>query len=338
MQITTVLCVDDEPNVLASLKRMLRNPQMAVISAQSGAEALEILERLPIDLVISDMRMPVMDGAALLEQIYLRWPHVVRVLLTGQADVESTVAAVNRGRVFRYLHKPWDDEDLRMTVRQGLDMRRLEDERSRLEALTAAQNRSLQQLNAELEDRVRARTAELSAANLRLQRGHLKTIKAFVDLIELRSGALSGHGKRVAELARSLARHRGLPENEVLDIFKAGLLHDIALVGADDDTLHLGDSHHALHASRGAQSLRGLDDMDAVADLVEAHHDRFDGRPVPLGARILAVANALDELERSDGPHGHSRADAIAQLRLEAGTRFDPQVVSDLEALLAAAP
>ena len=128
----TVLCVDDEPNILAALKRMLRADGLCVLTAAGGAQALSMLEQMPVDLVISDMRMPGMDGAQFLEQVHLRWPHVVRVMLTGHADISATISAINRGRIFRYVHKPWDEHDLMLTVRQGLEMHRLEAERQRL--------------------------------------------------------------------------------------------------------------------------------------------------------------------------------------------------------------
>jgi response regulator RpfG family c-di-GMP phosphodiesterase len=141
----------------------------------------------------------------------------------------------------------------------------------------------------------------------------------------------------------------GLPESEVLDVFKAGLLHDIGLVGATDEMLGQGAAMqdtaggelYRAHAARGAQSLRTLDDMTLVAQIVEAHHERFDGlgfpaglaaEAIPLGARILAVADALDELEHGAGGNMKLlRADAHAQLGREAGTRFDPAVLRALD-------
>lgn len=347
--LATVLCVDDEPNILAALKRVLRSHGLCVLIAQGGVQALSMLEQMPVDLVISDMRMPGMDGAQFLEQVYLRWPEVVRVLLTGHADIAATIAAINRGRIFRYVHKPWDEHDLMLTLAQGLEMHRLEKERQRLETLTREQMAQLLRVNDELERRVDTRTIELKDANVRLQRGHLKAIKAFADLIELRSGGLSGHGRRVADLARRLARRMGVAEPMVLDIFKAGLLHDIGLVGATDDMLRQGAAvsdrpgaeFYRAHAASGAQTLRTLDDMALVAHIVETHHERFDGlgfpaglaaEAIPLGARILAVADALDELEH--GGSGHVEIPhrvAVAQLRREAGTRFDPDVLGALD-------
>ena len=109
----TVLCVDDEPSILSALKRVLRAEDCKVLQAGSGAEAIAVLEQHPVDVVVSDMRMPGMDGAALLAQVRARWPATARILLTGYADMKATVAAINEGQIYRYIHKPWDETELR---------------------------------------------------------------------------------------------------------------------------------------------------------------------------------------------------------------------------------
>ena len=108
----TLLCVDDEANIVSALERLLRPHGYRVLRAQSGAEGLSILAQEAVDLVISDMRMPEMDGAQFLEQVRARWPECVRILLTGYADVDSTVAAINKGEIYRYLAKPWNDQEV----------------------------------------------------------------------------------------------------------------------------------------------------------------------------------------------------------------------------------
>ena len=108
--------------------------------ANSGAEGLELLGREHVDLIISDMRMPVMDGAAFLAEARKRHPDTVRLLLTGYADMESTVAAINSGQITRYISKPWNDQDVLLTVREALERQALTREKARLEALT--QNRT----------------------------------------------------------------------------------------------------------------------------------------------------------------------------------------------------
>ena len=109
-----ILCVDDAPNILNALNRLLRRPGHTVVTAESGAAGLELLEQHPVDMVISDMRMPQMSGDEFLRLVAERSPDTVRILLTGFSDLQSTIKAVNDGKIYRYLSKPWDDEELRV--------------------------------------------------------------------------------------------------------------------------------------------------------------------------------------------------------------------------------
>src|SRR5438093_2030479 len=237
----TLLCVDDEPNILSALKRLFRPCGWRVLSADGGVQALQLLEQEAVDVIISDMRMPGMDGAQLLERVAARWPQVVRLLLTGHADVSAISAAVNRGQIWRYVNKPWDDNELLLAVRQAVERRELEREKMRLEALTRAQNEELRELNIGLEQRVQERTAEVMQAHERLKKNYLASIKAFSNVIELRGvhtdGHLVGHSRRVADTARRIAQTMARPEGEVQEIFIAGLLHDVGQVGLPDALL-----------------------------------------------------------------------------------------------------
>jgi len=193
-----ILFVDDELGVLQGLERMLFEMadtwDMAFVD--SAEKALSELSAREFDVIVSDMRMPGMDGAQLLEQVSRHWPGSIRILLTGHADMNATVAAINRGQIFRYLNKPWSDEELRATVNQGLDLLALELEKQRLEALTRQQNAQLHDANVLLEQRVEERTAELNHAHQKLKRSYLTSIKVFSGLLELREGRLAGHGRR----------------------------------------------------------------------------------------------------------------------------------------------
>jgi len=99
----TILVVDDEPGIQSALRRTLRRAGYQVITAGSGAEGLDQLSQQAVDLIISDMRMPEMDGAQFLSRAAEKWPTVVRVLLTGYADMESTIAAINEGKIAQYI-------------------------------------------------------------------------------------------------------------------------------------------------------------------------------------------------------------------------------------------
>ncbi len=354
----TLLCVDDEQNILSALRRLFRQDGYRILSAQSGREALDLLESEAVDLVISDMRMPEMDGANLLERISRHWPDTLRILLTGHADIGSTIAAINKGQIFRYIAKPWDDQDMRLIVHHALERQQLERDKRRLEALTQRQNEELRGLNADLEARVEARTAELSlardalaAANERLKAGFLTSVKVFSNLTELAEGARSGHSRRVADLSRRIAVKLGLDRVAAQDVMLAGLLHDIGKIGLPDALLTkpaslMNAEEQALyrrHPQKGEAALMALDSLRSAARLLRSHHERHDGQgypdglggaDIPLGARILACANDYDGLQiGSVSAKRLSAADALAFIQKERGRRYDPQVVDAFASL-----
>ncbi|HZX30768.1 MAG TPA: HD domain-containing phosphohydrolase [Rhodocyclaceae bacterium] len=341
----TLLCVDDEPNILSALRRLFRPVGYQVLVAGSGAEALEILEREPVDLIISDMRMPVMDGASLLAIVRERWPQAIRILLTGYADMTSTIAAINRGEIFRYISKPWDDPDVLLVVKSALERKELEREKARLEALTIRQNEELKALNASLEQKVEERTAELKQANDRLKQNFLVSIKMFSGLIELREGGVAGHSRRVADLCRKLAARLELDTKAQQDVFLAALLHDIGKIGFPDALLAKPVSSMSSedmgrfrkHPLAGEAALMPLNELKEAAKVVRSHHERFDGQGfpdgvqgfgIPVGARILAVVNDYDAL--INGMLSAKRMtpeEAKALLVQSRNKRYDAQVV-----------
>jgi len=172
----TLLFVDDEPSILSSLQRLFRPRGFKILTAESGEAGLAMLDKQPVDLVISDMRMPNMDGAQFLEKLREKSPETVRLLLTGYADVTATINAVNKGEIYRHISKPWDDNDIVLIVKQALEHKVLRGEHQRLLALTRKQNDELKDLNAELERRVVERTAEIEQVNrfLKLANDKLK--------------------------------------------------------------------------------------------------------------------------------------------------------------------
>jgi response regulator RpfG family c-di-GMP phosphodiesterase len=117
----TVLLVDDEESILNSLRRLLRGQPYEVLLAGSGAQALEIMAARPIDLVMTDARMPAMDGAMLLAETHRLYPSTTRILLTGYADMSMMIKAINEGQIHRYISKPWNDEEMLLTLRQSLE-------------------------------------------------------------------------------------------------------------------------------------------------------------------------------------------------------------------------
>jgi response regulator RpfG family c-di-GMP phosphodiesterase len=356
----TILCVDDEQNIVSSLRRIFRRHSYRVVTANSGGEALSLLETEPVDVVISDMRMPEMDGAQFLEQVRLRWPNTVRLLLTGFADIDSTIDAINCGEIYRYVAKPWDDNELLTTVRQGLERKTLEQEKRRLEALSRLQNAELRDLNTTLEARVLERTAEvrracddLASANSTLKANFLTSIKVFSSLIELREGnKYAGHSRRVAELARQLSNKMGMNARDTQDVFIAGLLHEIGKIGLPETIINapLVDldgtrlEAYRKHPIRGAQLLMPLGDLRNVAAILRSHCERYDGNGFPdglagsaisLGAGILAVAKDYDGAQigmiarRRMAPE-----EAVALIMQGRGKQYDPSIIDVFSALI----
>lgn len=163
-----LLFVDDDINVLKALRRLFRHENYTLYLAEGGAEGLTVMQEHIVDLIICDMRMPAMSGAEFLAQALEQWPETVRILLTGYADLQSTIEAVNKGRIYSYCTKPWNDEELKLLVHNALQQKRLREEQERLSAIIRRQNDELKAINEHLEEKIEQRTAELAQANKNL--------------------------------------------------------------------------------------------------------------------------------------------------------------------------
>jgi len=354
-----LLFVDDETNVLKSLRRLFRGCEYNIHLADSGKQALEILEQEAIDLIISDMRMPQMDGAEFLSKAAEKWPDIVRILLTGFADIESTIAAVNKGKIDSYCHKPWDDDDLKTLVNKALAQKRMADERVQLFAIINQQNLQLKDFNRQLEEKVEQRTEQLKKslkqidnAHKTLKKQYTDTIKTFARIIELRPGIKSGHAKYIAEIAYKIASKLGLPEEQKKNILYAGLLLQIGKIGLDDDVLSqpfysmsTEMRHRYLsHALEGEALLKDMAQLKEAALLIRHQFERFDGSgypngligdQIPVGSRILQVIrDYISFLEGSMTGHRMTVADVNSRLINKKGSFYDPLIIDTFIAVL----
>lgn len=144
-----ILLVDDTPNVLKSLERTLRNQNHDIFTAASSSEAFDIMRTVEIDLVITDERMPGLSGVDLLEMIKRHDPDIIRIMITGMSDIDTFKDAVNRGEIYRFFSKPWDDFELSTAVQQALRQRSLQRENSKLKTTVSHQQDMLNQLEKE---------------------------------------------------------------------------------------------------------------------------------------------------------------------------------------------
>ena len=353
--LATLLLVDDEPSILSSLRRLFRPQGYHVLTAAGGQAGLDILQGETVDLVISDMRMPGMDGARFLEKVRRVQPNAARILLTGYADIASTIAAINEGEIDRYIAKPWDDNDILLVVREALARRSLEQRNRELTELTGRQNDELRALNASLEQRVRSRTAEieqindmLNVAYAELKSNFMLSMQIFAGLMELRHNGMSGHSRRVAVWAKKVCAKLRLDERTSHDIHVAALLHDIGKIGFPDGLLSKPVSlmtpeetaRYRKHPLNAEAALMPLVQLQTVAKYIRSQHERYDGKgfpdgfeaeEIPIGARVLAPIIDYETLMAGTlAERRFSPEDAAASIRRGAGSRYDDKVVDAL--------
>lgn len=158
-----ILCVDDERNVLRALERIFLDDDYEIVLAGSGDEGLKVIEESgPFQVVISDYRMPVMNGVEFLKVVYERHPETVRIVLSGYADAGAIVAAINEGHIYKFIPKPWNDDELRITIQNCLERYfLLKSNRELLEKLGA--------VNQALEEKVQQRTEQIELRNRALE-------------------------------------------------------------------------------------------------------------------------------------------------------------------------
>ena len=350
-----ILLIDDEINVINALKRVFRSEPYTLLFSTDPREAIGIAKREQPSVVLCDMRMPELSGVAVLQAIGDVAPDCARVLLTGFADVDSIIEAINLGHLHRYLSKPWNEDEVRLVVQELVGLRRLRKERDNLAQKLAEKVHELELFNQELDNRVKARTLEVEQTNSFLEQAHrelksqyLSAVKVFSNLMELRSPQMGGHSHRVAELARALAREMHCVDHEIHDIYIAALLHDIGKIGLSDHALFTpianlnGEARAALmkHPVKAQTALMGLPDMAAASRIIRHHHERYDGQgfpdglmknTIPKGARILAVAEDYDELQLGWlATKKMSEQEVLAFIQGSAGKRYDPEVVEAL--------
>ena len=142
----SILIVDDEPAVISALKRALIEEPLNVYTAKNGMEGLEVLKANKVKIVISDEKMPVMAGSEFLSRVKTMFPETVRIMLTGQANIEAAMKAVNSGEIYRFFTKPWNDVELKLAIRSAIEKYNLESENRKLLKTVKRQTSELKQL------------------------------------------------------------------------------------------------------------------------------------------------------------------------------------------------
>ncbi len=189
MEEIKILCVDDESNVLRTLERLFFEEEYSIITAGSGAEGLKRLEQEQFQIIISDYRMPEMNGVDFFREVRRKWPETVRIVLSGYADVASIVSAINEGEIYKFIPKPWNDDELIVTVANAVEKYNLEQENKKLTVLLIDKNRELEEFNEKLESLVIEKTTDL-----RLQNTVLELSQKILDVLPIGIAGVDNEG------------------------------------------------------------------------------------------------------------------------------------------------
>lgn len=329
----SVLIVDDEVNILRSIRRTLHKMDIELLIADAPEKALEILSKRKVDVVLSDMKMPNMNGAQLLAKVAEQQPNSFRIILSGYADVESMLAAINHGKVHRYLNKPWGNEELLGVIQDGIELSQLRMENARLLELTQQQNQKLADNNKELEKTVSMRTRQIRSALTRIQRHSSGLERAFYNVIVSHPNIDGKFARQVSESAEQLAKTLNLTKKEQMVVRFAGLICEIGLVGLSIDLLEKPFSllnyeqkkayvNQAGIAQLILAPLQGLDEeMDTIACQFELVNS--ENMP-PTGARIISICR--DYWRYRMGrilPNSLSARETQVEMLKHAGVQYD---------------
>ena len=312
-----VLVVDEDPFALRSIAKVLGGESYQVMTAASGSEALELLKQDSFDLVLTDLKMPGVDGLEVLRQAREIAPQAVVLIFTGYASVESAIEALREG-AYDYLVKPCSADELKLKIERGLERVHLAEERQRAEE-------------------------ELRRSYVKLQRALEGTIHTLVSAIELRDPYTAGHQRRMTQLACTIAKEMSLPEEQIEGIRMAALIHDMGKITVPAEILSkpapLSDLEYGLiknHAQVGHDVLKEMDFPWPLAQIVLQHHERLDGSGYPQGlsgeeimleARILAVADVVEAMA-SHRPYRPPRGldKALEEISQNKGLLYDSEV------------
>ncbi len=315
MEKYNILLVDDEEDNLALLYRTLRG-SYNLERTTSPLKALEILKEKEFHLVISDHKMPEMDGVEFLKHVQIEHPTVMRILLTAYSDANILIDAINYAKIYRYIKKPYNPEELQLIVSSALEYYQLKFDNDQL-----------------IKD-----LKELFSG----------TIKAIMEALDAKDSYTSGRSKRITNYSILIAKQIGMTSIDTGKVELAGMLHDIGMIGVSDDILYKIDAltqeeydEIKKHITYSVKILEDIKQLKDVVEIIKYHHEKHDGTgypygikgdAIPLGARIIAISDAFDSIISDRAYRSSTNFDeALNRIKEGANTQFDPIVVKAFE-------
>ncbi len=306
-----ILLVDDEEDNLSLLYRTLRG-SYNLDRSTSPLKALEMMDEKDYQLVISDHKMPEMDGVEFLKRASEKHPDMMRILLTAYSDANILIDAINYAKIYRYVKKPYNPEELQLIVSAALEFFQLKHDN----------------------DKLIVDLKELFAG----------TIKAIMGALDAKDSYTSGRSKRITFYSTEIAKKLGLSSIDIGKVELAGMLHDIGMIGVSDDVLYKIDDltqeeydEIKEHINYSVKILEDIKQLKDVVEIIKCHHENYDGsgypaglrgEEIPVGARIIAVGDAFDSII-SDRVYRQKNnyEEALEEIKKGSGSHFDPVIV-----------
>ena len=324
-----ILIVDDEPIICSILARRLAREGYECVTANNGKEALHHFYKDIFSLIISDIKMPEMDGIELLRKVKAMNPNMVVILITAYPEIDVAVEAMRLG-AYDFITKPITLDLAVLSVKNALERKRLEEE--------------VEAYHKNLESLVEERTSKLQHAYRILKKSHLDSVQVLAEAIDAKDPYTRGHSDRVRRMSMKIAIHLGFAEDQLESLEYGALLHDIGKIGIKDEILQ---KHGALtsqeyqyiqeHPLIGVKIVEGVDFFKDKVSMIRHHHEHFDGNgypdglvgeAIPLAARVIAVPDAFDAMT-SMRPHRESISleEVLSEMERCKGKQFDPMVL-----------
>ena len=349
----SILIVDDEESILNSFQRILADEDYEVHTVNNGSEGLNKLRtaQKPYSVIVSDQRMPEMSGVQFFAQAKDIFPDAVRILLTGYADSNAIIDAINKGGVHLYFTKPWREEEILLHIKQSLSKVEILAENKRLVELIKIKNQELVKLNKTLEKKANDRTNDLLAQTEKLKDSYKKSqlildgiVKTLSKIVATRDPYTSGHEDQVAKIACKIAKEMKLTEEQISSIYISATLHDIGKISVPSEILtkpsvltNLEREIIKTHCKVANDILANIEFPYPVAEIIYQHHERMDGSGYPRGlkgddialeARIIGVADVIDAMASYRPYRPALGVDAaIEEITKFRGVTYDPSVV-----------
>ncbi|WP_372859964.1 HD domain-containing phosphohydrolase [Pseudoalteromonas sp.] len=355
----SILCLDDEANVLKSLVRLLRQYKFDVSVSTNGEDALEKMQNKQFDVIISDMRMPHMSGADFLAEARKLAPDSQRILLTGFSNLESTISAVNDGGIHAYVQKPWQNDHLISVIKSAVEKFRLKKQNEILQLHINQQNQQLKELNSNLEQLVDKRTKQirsvlkkLEVANESEKREHQSTVELLYNFINANPYLDGKIAESIAGTCTQIARYLDVSQKSITLAPMAGYLAQIGLLAMDPELYNkpinkLNDVQRKTfytHPSMSQLMLMPATHLSDVSDAIYHQFERYNGKgipkglagnDIPIGAMVLSVARDYwDHYEQSDSllTTKQRHEAALSNIKVNSGSLYHPRIVDALEA------